>query len=256
MNNYNYVTDAINLKSYNLSEADKIIVLYSKDKGLLKGVAKGLKKPKSKLGARMDLLAANNLTMLKCKSIDRICQAQSLNMFKNTRKNIDKLVYSSYLTEIVTNFGVEDDPSSKEIYNLLYKGLNRIDAAHDKREILIAVIKFQLKMMLIEGFSLELDSCLCCGEQILAEDMFLSLPMGGVICKNCRKPLNVNLKLNYKIRDFLQAMLQFDFDYESNYDRKATEKVCQVCFNLLDDYIKVHSSKKQKTLKVLKELAT
>ena len=44
----NFVTDAINLKSYNLSEADKIIVMYSKDKGLIRGVAKGVKKPKSK----------------------------------------------------------------------------------------------------------------------------------------------------------------------------------------------------------------
>ena len=39
----NFVTDAINLKSYNLSEADKIIVMYSKDKGLIRGVAKGAK---------------------------------------------------------------------------------------------------------------------------------------------------------------------------------------------------------------------
>ena len=79
MNSYNYVTDAINLKSYSLSDADKIIVLYSKDKGLMRGVAKGLKKPQSKLGARMDLLAANNLTLIKGKNMDRICQAQTLN---------------------------------------------------------------------------------------------------------------------------------------------------------------------------------
>ena len=38
----NYVTDAINLKSYNLSESDKIIVMYSKEKGLIKGIAKGV----------------------------------------------------------------------------------------------------------------------------------------------------------------------------------------------------------------------
>ena len=44
----NYVTEAINLKSYNLNDADKIIVMYSKDNGLIKGVAKGIKKPKSK----------------------------------------------------------------------------------------------------------------------------------------------------------------------------------------------------------------
>ena len=62
MNN-NYVTEAINLKSYNLNDADKILVMYSKDNGLIKGVAKGVKKPKSKLGARMDLLVANSLQL-------------------------------------------------------------------------------------------------------------------------------------------------------------------------------------------------
>lgn len=40
----NFTTNAINLKSYNLSETDKIIVMYSKDKGIIKGVAKGAKK--------------------------------------------------------------------------------------------------------------------------------------------------------------------------------------------------------------------
>ena len=60
--------------------------------------------------------------------------------------------------------------------------------------------------------------------------------------------------MHHKIRDFLEAMLQFDFDYESDYDKKATEKVCQVCFNLLDDYIKTHTNKKTKSLKVLQEL--
>ena len=69
----NYVTNAINLKSYNLNDADKIIVLFSKEKGLLRGVAKGLKKPKSKLGARMDSLVANNLMMIKGRSMDKIC---------------------------------------------------------------------------------------------------------------------------------------------------------------------------------------
>ena len=51
----NFTTDAINLKSYNLSESDKIIVMYSKDKGIIRGVAKGVKKSTSKLGGRMDI---------------------------------------------------------------------------------------------------------------------------------------------------------------------------------------------------------
>lgn len=47
----NFTTNAINLKSYNLSETDKIIVMYSKDKGIIKGVAKGAKKPQANSAA-------------------------------------------------------------------------------------------------------------------------------------------------------------------------------------------------------------
>jgi recombinational DNA repair protein (RecF pathway) len=84
--------------------------------------------------------------------------------------------------------------------------------------------------------------------------MYFSTSMGGVICKECCKPLGVKLKMHNKIRDFLQAMLQFDFDYESEYDKKATEKVCQVCFNLLDEYIKTHTNKRQKSVKMIREV--
>ena len=105
------------------------------------------------------------------------------------------------------------------------------------------------------GFCVELDSCLCCREQILNEEMYFSSKMGGVICKECNEVLGIKLKMHYKIRDFLQAMLQFDFNYESDYDKKATEKVCTVCFNLLDEYISTHTNKRQKSTKLLYELA-
>lgn len=254
MDSKNYTTDAINLKSYDLSDSDKIILMYSKDKGLIKGVAKGVKKPKSKLGARMDALIANTLMFAKGRNLDTICQAQSLNSFKQSREDIDKLMISSYISEVVSNFGVEEDPCSKEIYELLYKALDKIAHSESKKDVLIAAIKFQLKMMLISGFALELDTCLCCGERILNNDMYFSQDMGGIICEDCNETFKVKTKMHYKIRDFLEAMLQFDFDYESNYDKKATDKICTVCFNLLKDYIQSHSNKKFKSDKVLQEI--
>ena len=143
-----YTTQAINLKSYPLKESDKIIVMYSKDKGLIRGVAKGVKKPKSKLGARMDLLVANKLMLYKGKNLDRICQAEALNTFQKTRQNMDKIFYSMYITEVVNNFGVEDDPCAKEVYDILYKALEKISNASDNVEILISVIKFQSHKLL------------------------------------------------------------------------------------------------------------
>lgn len=254
MESKNYTTDAINLKSYDLSDADKIILMYSREKGLIKGVAKGVKKPKSKLGGCMDTLIANTLMFAKGKSLDRICQAQAINTFKDSRQDIDKLMCSSYISEVVSNFGVEDDPCSKDIYDLLYKALDRISKSKTKKDVLIAVIKFQLKMMLISGFSLELDSCLCCGERVLNESMYFSHEMGGIICEECNQTFKLKTKMHYKIRDFLEAMLQFDFDYTCDYDQKATEKVCIVCFKLLKDYIRLRSGKNFKTDKILQEV--
>ena len=249
----NFMTDAINLKSYNLSESDKIIVMYSKDRGLMKGVAKGCKKPKSKLGARMDLLVANRLMLYKGKNLDTICEAKALNTFKNTRQDMDKIFYSMYISEVVHNFGIEDDPCSVEIYDLLYKALERTANAKDKKELLLAVIKFQLKIMQIAGFGVELDTCLCCREQILAENMYFSSKMGGVICEECNKHLAVKTKLHPKLRDFLLAMLQFDFNYESDYDKKATEKVCLVCCDLLKEYVQTHCTKKFKSTGIMQD---
>ena len=251
---YNFVTDAINLKSYNLSEADKIVVMYSKEKGLIRGVAKGVKKPKSKLGARMDLLVANKLMLYKGKNLDRICQAEALNTFKNTRKNMDKIFYSMYISEVVSNFGIEDDPCSNEVYDILYKALDKISNASDNIEILLAVIKFQMKMMQISGFGIELDTCLCCGEHIKSENMYFSSQMGGIVCSDCNETFQLKTVLHHKLRDFLNACLQYDFDYVSDYDRKANEKVCTVCFELLKEYINRHSSKKFNSENILQEI--
>lgn len=249
-----FVTDAINLKSYNLSEADKIMVMYSRDKGLIRGVAKGVKKPKSKLGARMDLLVANKLMLHKGKNLDTISQAEALNTFNATRRNMDKIFYSMYISEVVNNFGVEDDPCSAVIFDLLYEALSTVSEAGDKVQILNAVLKFQLKMMRVSGFSLELDKCLCCGKPIDEESMYFSGRLGGVVCKECNSHYGLTDIMHYKLRNFMSALANTEFDEVSEYEEKATEKICLVCFELLKAYIDSHSVRKFNSTAILQEV--
>lgn len=251
----NFVTDAINLKSYNLSESDKIILMYSRDKGLIRGVAKGVKKPKSKLGARMDLLVANKLMLYRGKNLDTICQAEALNTFNKTRANMDKIFYSMYVSEVISNFGVEDDPCSNEVFDLLYKTLDKIAFSASKVEILINVLKFQLKMMLVSGFGIEFSTCLKCGCEIADEQMYFSNQKGGVICSNCCDNSTGMVLLHYKVRDFLKILESADFDFHSEYEEKATEKICSVCFELLKGYIGLHSPRKFNSTQILQEIS-
>ena len=86
-----FVTEAINLKSYPLNDDDSIVVMFSKTKGLIRAVAKGAKRPKSKLGARIQMFVANHLMLLEGRNLDTIAQAESVNTFSKIR-NIKYIV--------------------------------------------------------------------------------------------------------------------------------------------------------------------
>ena len=247
----NFVTNAINLKSYNLSESDKIIVMYSKDKGIIRGVAKGVKKTTSKLGGRMDMLIANKLMLHKGKNLDTICQAEAINTFKNTRNDMNKLFYSIYCSEIVHNFGIENDPNSSEIYDLFYTTLQSISQSKNKVELLISVLKFQLKLMHITGYSLELENCVECGCPIYKENIYFSAEKGGIVCPKCKIKSLHAAKLHYKLRDFMITLLQLDYKTKSRYEELANEKVCEFCFNLMKSYVEHFSPKKFKSTEIL-----
>lgn len=245
-----YTTNAINLKSYPLKESDKIIVMYSRDKGIIHAVAKGIKKPKSSLGARMEAFIANTLLLAKGRNMDVVSQAETLNSFGGTRKDLDKIFYSMYLTEVVNNFGVENDPCANETYDVLYNALKTIADAADKKEILLTVLKFQLKMMYISGFSPEFNTCLKCGSKVENNAYFL-FNEGGIICESCINDARGKLSIHSKIREFLNYLTTADFNAVTDYETKATEKVCEVCFNLLKQCIAQHSTRKIKTTEIL-----
>ncbi len=254
MSKASYITNAINLKSYTLSESDKIVVMYSRDRGLIRGVAKGVKKPKSKLGARMDLLVANRLMLHPGRNLNTISQAEALNTFNKTRQDMDKICYSMYISEVVSNFGIEDDPCSAAIYDLLYEALDTISKADNKITIINTVLKFQLKMMRISGFSLELDKCLCCGKPIENENMYFATKVGGVICNDCNSTYHLHDIMHYKLRNYLSVLANTEFDEHSDYEKKSTEKICTVCFEILKSYINAHAAKKLKSVDILQEV--
>ena len=249
-----FTTNVINLKSYSISEADKIIVMYSKEKGLIKGVAKGIKKPASKLGGRMDMLVANKLMLNKGRNLDTICQAEAINTFFNLRRDMNKLFYAMYASEIVSNFGIENDPNSEEIFNLFYSFLEKISKAEKKEHIMLCLLKFQLKIMNITGYSIELDSCVKCLEPLGKDDIYFSVENGGTLCKNCADGVSKRIKIPYKIKEFLYVISEEKFETTTKYDNLVTEKICDSCINLLKNYIEYYSPKRFKTVNILESI--
>ena len=249
-----FITNAINLKSYSISEADKIIIMYSKEKGLIKGIAKGIKKPSSKLGGRMELLVANKMMLNKGQNLNTICQAEALNTFFNLRNDINKLFYAMYAGEIIVNFGIENDPNSFDIYNLFYTCLEKISLSKTKEETMLNIIKFQLKIMNMTGYSIELENCVKCIKPIDNNQFYFSIEQGGIICANCAENLVKKVKIPYKLTEFLNTLLKEDFNTTTKYDNLVTEKFLNICINLLKKYIEYYSPKKFKTSQILESI--
>ena len=119
--------------------------MFSKTRGLMRAVAKGSKRPKSKLGARIQMFIANKLMMAQGRNLDVISEAQSLNTFSHIRSDFDKITYSMYIAELINNFcskNYNNDENYEEIYDLLYKVYDLISKADTKKEAVLYSIKF------------------------------------------------------------------------------------------------------------------
>ena len=249
----NFTTEAINLKNYPLNDNDSIVVMFSKTKGLIRAVAKGAKRPKSKLGARVQMFIANKLMLFEGKNLDTIAEAQSLNTFSKIRNDLNKLSYSMYLAETINNFCSnqnKQDENNEEIYDLIFNAFDKISTAKTKEEVLLSVLKFQIKLMNILGWGIDFKMCSICQKEIETNAVF-SFQMGSFLCPKCAKNSPNCIKIHDKIREFMQTLLIFDFNKETKYDSLANLAVLEKCFLFMKKYIDNISHKKTKIFEVL-----
>jgi len=117
-----YKTEAIVLKRINLGEADNIITLYTPNFGKIRAVAKGVRRPKSKLGGHLDLLTQSALLLAQGQNLDIITQAQSIESFLTLKSDIKRISCAFYIAELVDQFTVEH-VENYPIYRLLHDNL-------------------------------------------------------------------------------------------------------------------------------------
>lgn len=234
--------------------------MFSKTKGLMRAVAKGAKRPKSKLGARIQMFIANNLMLFEGKNLDTIAQAQSVSTFSKIRYDLDKLSYSMYIAELVNNFCSKDfntHENYKEIYDLIFESYKKIEKASLKKEILLVILKFQIKLMNLLGWGLDFNSCSICQRSLdkdLSKACLFSYSLGGFLCDECTKNhIGDTIRIHNKIRLFLDEISCFDFNQKTSYDDKVNDFVLEKCFSFMGKYINNLQNKKTKIFEVLKK---
>ncbi|MBQ8636292.1 DNA repair protein RecO [bacterium] len=254
-----FMTEAINLKNYPLNDNDSIVVMFSKSKGLMRAVAKGVKRPKSKLGARVQMFIANQLLLLEGKNLDTIAQAQSVNTFSKIRNDLDKMSYSMYIAELVNNFcsgQYNNDENYEKIYDLIFYTYEKIASLNTKEELLLSVLKFQIKLMNLLGWGLDFEYCSKCQKDIendLEKSCFYSYTLGSFLCLECSNDEVNGVRIHNKIRLFLNELSNIGYKEKSKYDDLVNYLVLDKCFLFMKKYIDNLGFKKTKIFEVLEK---
>jgi DNA repair protein RecO (recombination protein O) len=166
-----YTTEVICLRAIDFGEADKILHLYSADHGRISAIAKGVKKPRSKMAGACELLSISEVQLAKGKNLHTLCQYQPQATFVGVRSDLLKLAYGLLFAELVNLIGAEMD--SHQIYGLLKDALGMMDAVDGEapeQEVIPLGIEFQIAMLHAAGYHPALNECILTGESLNLSD--------------------------------------------------------------------------------------
>lgn len=176
-----YTTEVICLKTTDFGEADKILQLYSPEHGRISAIAKGVKKPKSKLAGACELLNISEIQLSKGKSLDLLCQYQPRESFPGLRCDLLKLAYGLLMGELLLQTTADADEDSETIYVQVLEGLRALDQAADS-EVTPLSIRYQLQWLESAGYNPVLNACIFTGEPLDESALYycFSAALGGI----------------------------------------------------------------------------
>jgi DNA repair protein RecO (recombination protein O) len=195
-----YRDQGVVLRTIRLGEADRIVTLVTRSHGKVRAVAKGVRKTKSRFGARLEPLSHVSLLLYEGRELDVVTQAESLDHFRAIRDDLDRMGRAASMLEAVDQVAQEREPSP-QLYQLLVGALRAL-AASDAPLVLAA---FFWKLLSLEGAHPMLHQCATCGTdgELVAFDM----GEGGALCRGCRRGVPVSADALALLRQILGGEL-------------------------------------------------
>lgn len=177
-------TEAIVLRSIRYGEADRILHLYTAERGRVGAIAKGARRPKSRFGGRLEPFFRLDLLLHEGRGeLLTVTQASTVDGYPRLRASGPALTAGARACDAVLRLLDSAEPNPPA-YNLLCRYLSLLDdPAVPAADSLQTALSFRLKLALAAGFSPELGSCTSCGE---GEHLVgFSGAAGGVVCASC-----------------------------------------------------------------------
>src|SRR4030042_6840840 len=168
-------TKGIIIKRVNLSEADKILTILTADRGKIRVVARGVRKPKAKLGGFLEMFRYNEYLLAEGRNLDLVAGAYTIDNLVSIGQSLRSVATAYYIAETVDKL-IEETQEASKTFEIVYRSLKAISQSGD-----LDAIKgwFEINLLASLGFRPELNRCVECRAPL--EEGWFSFELGGIL---------------------------------------------------------------------------
>jgi len=196
--------EAIVLRTYPYSEADRIVVLLTKNSGKVRGIAKGIRRPKSKFGGRLELGSRVHVVLWRGRSeLGVVKQVQLLDGYSVIRGDLDRITAAMAVLEVADQV-IQDDHEDETFFSMVGNVLTTLN--NPEMNASLVAPAFFLKALVADGAGPIVDECVSCG----TTEPLVSFVAGegGMLCGTCRRGRPVSPQALELLRRILNGGLR------------------------------------------------
>lgn len=180
-----HVTDAIVLSRFDLGEADRVLTLITPDGGKLKAIAKGIRRPTSRIGGSLEPFAELTVVLSHGRTWDVVTQVSVGHAWLRLRDSLEAAATAWYLAELVDR-SLEERHEASALYGLLRRSYELLDAGMAPGRV---ARWYEMRLADELGVRPEVDRCVECDRLLEPGDAFRWVPpLGGIVCGRCPGP--------------------------------------------------------------------
>ena len=148
MKSRGYSGEGVVLGRKNFGEADRILILYSRDHGKISLIAKGVRKPKSRKRGHIEIFTQIKFQAIRTNSLDIITEVETINPFENIRSDLKKISVAYYFVEVIGKSAHEGEKNSDAYYHLI----NHLNELSESTAVGILRKNFLTKLLILLGY--------------------------------------------------------------------------------------------------------
>lgn len=184
-------TKGIVILESNMGDYDKMVTILTPDIGKIGCAARGARRPKSTLMSGTQFLSFSDMVIYSSPSSYNINSAETIEIFYDIRKDLDKLNYATFISKII--YDVTDE--NQYTYNILQLFLNTLYMiANSDKNLNFILDVFEFRVLKYLGFMPQLGQCSICGEK--ENIKYFSIKNNGFECLSCGKVDKSAIQIN------------------------------------------------------------